>query len=144
MEKQEMKNNFLHIIIWGALLMSQFIYTFVVFSTQGAFEMNLAEAEGLILHAIIAVFGLLAGLIVPIILIKGLKAYTYPEALQKVFVPFILKLVCYEIIVIAGLLLSFKNETNYMIPFLIVSVIAFLTAFPSEGKIKRATGLMRS
>ncbi|MGH1469210.1 MAG: hypothetical protein ACRBBP_10075 [Bdellovibrionales bacterium] len=132
---------FMHKIIWGALLWSQFIYAFVCYTTQGDFLFNIEEAEQGVVFVILSGVALVASVLLPKVLISKIKAVSIEESYQKHLLPLIIKLALLESIVIFGLVLSFNSEKNFVAPFLVVSVIGFLFSFPREGVVRKSVSL---
>ncbi len=140
-EKANMPPGFLHKIIWGALLWSQFIYAFVCYTTQGSFLFNIEEAEQGVIFVTLAGLALAASYFVPKALVSKIKAKSVEESFQKHFVPLVIKLALLEAVVIFGLVLSFNSEKNFVAPFLVVSVIGFLFSFPRENMVRKSVSL---
>lgn len=121
------------VIIWTWLFISLLVYAFVVYSTVGPFvlDFSVVLTQPLLILAL-AVF-VLSFFITKVI--KHVPAKTKEEALRQSFLPFIIRLVLLEAVVIIGMFLSFQENLNLLIPFLVLSLVGFILAFPVESRL---------
>jgi hypothetical protein len=138
-----MTNGMISKIIWFVLLMVQFVYAFVTHINHGEFLVSVESAEMGFLFIVLASMSFLMSFALPASLLKNVLAGSFSEAVQRFFVPHVLRLIMLETVVIFGMVLSFSNEKNYILPFLVFSVLGFLLSYPSDRRIKKSTGFMR-
>jgi F0F1-type ATP synthase membrane subunit c/vacuolar-type H+-ATPase subunit K len=132
-------------MLWGVLLYAQIIYVAVVYiQTKDLISFDFESARLVLPLTLAAIAAGIGSFMVPKLFLKGVRVASYPEALQKSFVPLILKWVLAESMVICGMVLSFENEKNLIVPFFLASLIMFLISFQSQDSIKRMTGLIAS
>jgi F0F1-type ATP synthase membrane subunit c/vacuolar-type H+-ATPase subunit K len=127
-------------IIWGALFISQMIYSFLAYSMYGEplFIMKGESSSTSIIFSIAALTCVLMAFTLFRLLIRPVKkAVSFADAKQKYFVPFVIRLVLIEACSIFGFAFSSMVEQNLMTGFTLVALISFLFCFPTESKIKK-------
>lgn len=140
-------------IIWGGLLGAQIVYATAlrfVLSTSGPLEgfvnefiLPLFSTVGLINCFIAVYFPRYLLSIEKAKLLKipgsGAKNIDINELVNFYRTPFIIRMALFESVTLLGFGVSFVNKNfELMIPFISVSVAAFILIFPTEEKIRNA------
>ena len=133
-------------ILWGALLMSQVMYTVALFISTKPVEGEIASETNPMYLPIFCSAALLClglGIFLPRFLLSSEKNKHHTSSLEqkvKAFMPaFILRLAMFEAIALCGFGLAFlSRDFKLYLPFVAVSAAAFLMNFPSEDKVKNA------
>ncbi|HEX4923103.1 MAG TPA: hypothetical protein VFV50_03420 [Bdellovibrionales bacterium] len=122
-------------IIWGVFAITVFVFGYVL-------EVTEAPGSGQDPIAFQAAFGMMAlmcaglGLWVPLVLYTNGKKSNQPYHLA-IHVPWILRMVFFDQISIAGFLLAFLTGTDAAYwPFAAVTLVAYGLSFPSENRLK--------
>lgn len=130
-------------IIWAALLLSQFIYVYVVHSMRPQALQTEPQMDHFLFVplAMTAAVCLLLSYWVPNFLVKAnvkklpsqSRDLSY-ETIQRIFSPFILRLVLLEAVTIYGFVLSFMNDDSSILYFITPVILSYIVIFPSKEK----------
>lgn len=132
-------------ILWGALLVSHFIYAFVLYTVNQSYEgeKELANPMMLPVMASLALCAYAAGFFLFNTLVTAQKKKfqnpTVDELATMYLAPMIIRLALFEAAAMMGFVLAFKShDINYFLPPLCINILLFVMNFPSEEKIKNA------
>ncbi len=127
-------------ILWGAMIMSQFLFLFILVA-QSPFDLenlasSFAESSMVFPLAVIAAVNFLVSLFVPKFFIsQALKLRAAPgteaDILRFCFPAFIVRLATSEAVTLFGFVLANETKNSAVIlPFLCASLFIFLLSFP--------------
>lgn len=143
-QSQEINFN-IFLIIWGAILWSCCIFVgLTYFQFQGSILsledfINASPLSFILLFIAFSSFFGAEILFKTLIKSSKIEATASEQELhQKYFVPFVIRIIMYEACTILGLALSFMESKSLILPFFIMSLIGFLTSFPTKVKIRNA------
>jgi hypothetical protein len=132
-------------ILWAGLLMTNFMYTFALYTITQRNEGGPREVDPMYLPIACSIALLLwgFGVFLPRFLMQTQKQKQESRGIEEMAkaysVPFILRLAFFEAGALAGFGLAFlKNDLNYFFPFVAITAVAFLMNIPTEEKVKAA------
>ena len=132
------------VVLWAAILWSCFLFVGLVFFkfNRTVFDVDAFSGDNnitVIMFLAIAIFNFMAAMLLPKMLLQNANidsSLSQEDMDKKYFVPFVIKIVLLESASIMGLAASFNLQTNVILPFFIISLIGFVTSFPSRTKVR--------
>jgi Mg2+/Co2+ transporter CorB len=127
-------------LIWGGLVASILAYAFLAEQAAGPMIPGLTLDFDHPTHLALSVMSIVM-VVMSVILPKRIAAQAQTKSLNNAFAPLIVRMAILEAITIFGLVLSFTDEVNHMMPFVSTTLIGFFMNFPTENGMKRIAGI---